>query len=113
MGVVQPRPQIQTRHSHSQRNHQSGAENNTTNQVISSSPLIHSLPTNDGATSISTFSSRDSAFDCREYDVDLVLSAVLTGDKQQNTYDHDPAEDTATTEPEPDRIDSTDQHNER
>ena len=107
MGVAQQQPQVQIQTRVSRLNHQSRAENNTSNRVTSS-PL--SLSTNDSTstTSIGISSSQDSVFDCREYEVDLILSAALIGDKEEYAYD-DQAEDAATSA----QVNSQSQNNER
>ena len=103
--MAQPQPRVQTRDS--QPSHDARAEN-----IITNSPLT--LLTNDSTTSIGT-SSRDSPFNCREYgfEVDLVLSIALVGDKELQ-YSCDQAEATATTDnAEPAQVDSQSQNDGR
>lgn len=106
MGVAQPQPQTQQTRD-SQLNHVAGAETNTNSHVISN-PLT--LSTNDSnGTSAST---QESTFICTEYELDLVLSVALVGDKEQYAYDQ--AGVTATTDnTEPVRADSQTQNDER
>ena len=107
--MAQPRLRLNSQLNHHSRS--DGAESNTTNHVISSSPLPLTLLTNNSATasSIGTSPSQESTFDSGGYEADLVLSAALIGDKHAPWY--------ATTEPEPEPLvqaDSSDQNiNER